>query len=102
MNIYLVEISICIVCFNKLRSEQSYQTLYFQLAHNKFSFVFFFKLNNYTLLFCILSENKYFNYILYFCILIILNCRFPIKVTCEFLLLETIKELSKLKTFKPS
>ena len=54
MNIYLVEISICIVCFNKLRSEQSYQTLYFQLAHNKFSFVFFFKLNNFTLLFCIL------------------------------------------------
>ena len=31
-----------------------YETFYFQLAHNKFSFVFYFKLNHHTLLFCIL------------------------------------------------
>ena len=34
--------------------KQNYQTLYFQLAHNKFYFVFYFKLNHHTLLFCIL------------------------------------------------
>ena len=34
--------------------KQNYQTLYFQLAHNEFSFVFYFKLNHHTLLFCIL------------------------------------------------
>ena len=34
--------------------KQNYQTLYFELAHNKGSFVFYFKLNHHTLLFCIL------------------------------------------------
>ena len=34
--------------------KQNFQTLYFELAHNKFSFVFYFKLNHHTLLFCIL------------------------------------------------
>ena len=34
--------------------KQNYQTLYFELAHNKVSFVFYFKLNHHTLLFCIL------------------------------------------------
>jgi len=34
--------------------KQNYQTLYFELAHNKFSFVFYFKLNHHALLFCIL------------------------------------------------
>ena len=40
--------------FQQIRSKQNYQTLYFQLAHNKFSFVFYFKLNHHALLFCIL------------------------------------------------
>ena len=40
--------------FQQKRSKQNYQTLHFQLAHNKFSFVFYFKLNHHTLLFCIL------------------------------------------------
>jgi len=34
--------------------KQNYQTLYFELTHNKVSFVFNFKLNHHTLLFCIL------------------------------------------------
>ena len=34
--------------------KQNYQTLYFELAHNKFSYVFYFKLNHHTLLFRIL------------------------------------------------
>ena len=34
--------------------KQNYQTLYFELTHNKVSFVFYFKLNHHTLLFCIL------------------------------------------------
>ena len=34
--------------------KQNYQTFYFELAHNKVSFVFYFKLNYHTLLFCIL------------------------------------------------
>jgi len=34
--------------------KQNYQTLYFELVHNKVSFVFYFKLNHHTLLFSIL------------------------------------------------
>jgi len=34
--------------------KQNYQTLNFELAHNKVSYVFYFKLNHHTLLFCIL------------------------------------------------
>ena len=34
--------------------KQNYRTLYFELAHNKVSYVFYFKLNHHTLLFCIL------------------------------------------------
>ena len=41
--------------------KQNYQTLYFELAHNKVSFVYYFKLNHHTLLFCIL----YFVYVSY-------------------------------------
>ena len=56
--VYSVEISICILCFNK-----NYQTLYFELAHNKVSYVFYFKLNHHTLLFLyFVFENKYYNY----------------------------------------
>jgi len=55
MNVYLVEILICILCSS---IKQNYQTLYFQLAHNKFSFVFYFRLNHHTLLFCILCLKK--------------------------------------------
>ena len=34
--------------------KQNYQTLYFELAHNKVSYVSYFKLNHHELLFCIL------------------------------------------------
>ena len=34
--------------------KQNYQTLYFELAHNKVSFVLYFKLNHHTILFRIL------------------------------------------------
>ena len=40
--------------FSTKTIKQNYQTLYFQLAHNKFSFVLYFKLNHHTLLLCIL------------------------------------------------
>ena len=48
--------------FQQIRSKQNYQTIYFQLAHNKFSFVLYFKLNLCNIILYFVFENKYYNY----------------------------------------